>query len=138
MVSLIGWKRIQCCYLTLDIQKKKFKMTDQACAGGYKKPECKNFLTTDEVLTALFDSDNDSNGLGTAIMQPRSIQEGSALCVITKEQSDRKKNQQMHTKLLWEMSKIYLWELFSSLPYSKSIIKMYSHYALRYTTYYVT
>ena len=23
-------------------------MTDQACAGGYKKPECKNFLTTDE------------------------------------------------------------------------------------------
>ena len=95
MFSLIGWKRIQHCYLQLDFQQQK-------------KPQCKNFLTTDEVLTALLDSD----GLEAGIMQPRSMQEGSALCVVTKEQSDRKKNQQMHTKLLWKMSKIYLWELF--------------------------
>ena len=128
MFSLIGWKRIQHCYLQLDFQQqKKFKMAGQACASVYKKPQCKNFLTTDEVLTALLDSD----GLEAGIMQPRSMQEGSALCVVTKEQSDRKKNQQMHTKLLWKMSKIYLWELFSRLPYPKSIIKMFSILCLK-------
>ena len=37
-------------------------MTDQASTSGYKKPLCKKFLTTDEVLTALFDSGNDSDG----------------------------------------------------------------------------
>ena len=37
-------------------------MADQASTSGYIKRQCKKFLTTDEVLTALFDSDNDSNG----------------------------------------------------------------------------
>ena len=37
----------------------------------------------------------------------------------------------MHTKLLWKMSKIYLWELFSRLPYPKSIIKMFSILCLK-------
>ena len=36
-----------------------------------------------------------------------------------------KKNQQTHTKLLWKMSKTYLWRQFPSLPYSKLIIKMF-------------
>ena len=36
-----------------------------------------------------------------------------------------KKNQQTHTKLLWKMSKTYLWRQFPSLPYSKPIIKMF-------------
>lgn len=89
MLSLIVWKRIQRCYLPLDFQQKKnFKMAGQACTNVYKKPQCKTFLTTDEILTALLDSD----GLEAGIMQPRSIHEGSALCVVTKEQSDRKKN----------------------------------------------
>ena len=35
-------------------------MDDRVRTSGYKKPQCKKFLTTDEVLTALFDSDNDS------------------------------------------------------------------------------
>ena len=43
-------------------KQKKFKMDDKASISGYKKPQCKKFLTTDEVLTALFDSDNDSDG----------------------------------------------------------------------------
>ena len=36
-------------------------MTDQATTSGYKKPQCKTFLTTDEVLTVLFDLGNDSD-----------------------------------------------------------------------------
>ena len=43
-------------------KQKKFKITDQASTSGYKKPQCKTFLTTDEVLTALFIWDNDSDG----------------------------------------------------------------------------
>ena len=43
-------------------KKKKFKMDDRVRTSGYKKPQCKKFLTTDEVLAALFDSDNDSDG----------------------------------------------------------------------------
>ena len=37
-------------------------MADQASASGYKKPQCKKFLKTDQVLTQLFNSDNDSDG----------------------------------------------------------------------------
>ena len=37
-------------------------MDDRVRTSGYKKPQCKKFLTTDEVLAALFDSDNDSDG----------------------------------------------------------------------------
>ena len=37
-------------------------MADQASITGYKKPQCKKSLTTDEVLTLLFDSNNDSDG----------------------------------------------------------------------------
>ena len=37
-------------------------MTDQTSTSGYKKPLCKKFLTTDEVLTTLFHSGNDSDG----------------------------------------------------------------------------
>ena len=36
-------------------------MVDQATTSGYKKPQCKTFLITDEVLTVLFDSGNDSD-----------------------------------------------------------------------------
>ena len=53
----------ECCYLRLDFQnKKKFKMADQASTSGYKEPQYKKFLTTDEVLTAFFDSENVSDG----------------------------------------------------------------------------
>ena len=64
MLSFIGWKRIQCCYLHLNFQnkKKKFKLALQASISAYKKPQCKKLLTTDEVLTSLFDSNNDSDG----------------------------------------------------------------------------
>ena len=62
-LSFIGCKRIQWCYLPLDFQnKKKFKLTDQASISGYKKPQCKKLLTTGEVLTSLFNSNNDSDG----------------------------------------------------------------------------
>ena len=37
-------------------------MTDQASTSGYKEPQYKKFLTFDEVLTALFDSENVSDG----------------------------------------------------------------------------
>ena len=37
-------------------------MTDQASISGYKEPQYKKFLTFDEVLTALFDSENVSDG----------------------------------------------------------------------------
>ena len=36
-------------------------MSDQASTSGYREPQCKKFLTTDEVLTELFDSDNNSD-----------------------------------------------------------------------------
>ena len=65
MLKLIGWKRIQCCYLPLGFQnktKKTINMADQASTSGYKKPQCKKFLKTDEVLIQLFNSDNDSDG----------------------------------------------------------------------------
>ena len=42
-------------------KKKKIKMPDQASTSGYREPQCKKFLTTDEVLTELFDSDNNSD-----------------------------------------------------------------------------
>lgn len=48
-------------------------MNDYASKNGYKNPQCKRFLTTDEVLTALFNSEKDSDGLESNIMQPRSI-----------------------------------------------------------------
>ena len=53
--------------------------------SGYKTPQCKKLLTSDEVLTALFDSDNDLDRLEVDIMQPRSMPEESALCVDTKK-----------------------------------------------------
>ena len=43
-------------------KQQKFKTADQVSTSGYKKPQWKKFLTTDEVLTAIFDSDNDSDG----------------------------------------------------------------------------
>lgn len=61
-------------------KQKEIKMNDYASKNGYKKPQCKRLLTTDEVLTALFDSGKDSDGLESDIMQPRSIPEISTLC----------------------------------------------------------
>ena len=68
MLKLIGWKRIQCCYLPLGFQNKtkQNKQNNQhGRSSEYKwlqKPQCKKFLKTDEVLTQLFNSDNDSDG----------------------------------------------------------------------------
>ena len=45
---------------TLRVSKQtQIKMADQASTSGYKKPQRKMFWTTDKVLTALFNSDND-------------------------------------------------------------------------------
>ena len=73
--------------------KKKTKTADQASTSGYKKLQCKKVLTTDQVLAALIDSENNSDGLKGAIMQPRSIPEWSALCVdIKRTKTTGKKN----------------------------------------------
>ena len=52
--------------------------------------------------------------LEAGIMQQRSTLEGSTVCVDTKWTKRQGKKQQAHTKLLWKISKIYLWGLFSS------------------------
>ena len=61
--------------------KTEIKTADKASTSDYKKPQCKKVLTIDQVLAALLESENDSDGLKEAILQPRSIPERSSLCV---------------------------------------------------------